>query len=235
MTAKKKTPPPRENRSFITIVVVLLVGGVAVIGYVLNRDKTTATIVDTNAPLPAAQGYVMGSDSAPVEIVEFADFECPGCGQFADVTEPDVRSRLVATGLARFRFMDFPLPMHPNAMTAHNAAACANAQGKFWEYHDRLFAEQIGWNTQATTNPARLMKNYARALGLDTDAFNTCLDNRQYEPQIRANYAEGTRRGVGFTPSFFVGRRYWPGGIGYDQLKALVDSATAEAKADTAR
>lgn len=235
MTAKKKTPPPRENRSFITIVVVLLVAGTAVIGYVLNRRGPTSVIVDTNAPLPPAQGYVIGSDSAPVEIVEFGDFECPGCGWWATVTELDVRTRLVATGLARFRFMDFPLPMHPNAMIAHNAAACANAQGKFWEYHDRLFAEQPNWSSAVTTNPGRLLKNFARSLGLETDAFNTCLDNRQFEPQIRANYEEGVRRGVGGTPTFFIGRRMSSTLLTYDQLKALVDSATAEAKADTAQ
>jgi protein-disulfide isomerase len=226
----KKATKKAGNRSFITLVAIALIAGVAIIGYLLNRPKPAPIVVADNTPLPPAQGYVMGADSAPVEIVEFADFECPGCGRFALLTEPEIRTRLVATGRARFRFVDFPLEMHRHARFAHNAAACANAQGKFWEYHDKLFAEQTRWNGLATRNPLRLMKGYARELGLNTDAFNTCLDANQFDPQIRANSAEGVKRGVGGTPTVFVGNRLLPGIPAYDMIKALVDTVTAEAK-----
>lgn len=215
------------------MIAILLVAGVAVIGYVLNKNRPQAIVVDNNTPLPPAQGYVMGSDSAPVEIVEFGDFECPTCAQFYALTEPDIRTRLVETGLARFRFMDFPLAMHPNSLTAHNAAACANEQGRFWEYHDKLFTEQPRWWSAATSNPGRMMKGYARDLGLDGGQFDQCLETRRHEPQIRANYEEGVRRGVTGTPNFFVGPYLWPGNIGFDQLRALVDSATRLARSDT--
>lgn len=227
----KKTPPKKGNRSFITVVAIVLIAGVAVIGYLLNRPKAAAVVVPNNAPLPPAQGYVVGIDSAPVEIVEFADFECPGCGRFALLTEPDIRTRLVATGLARFRFVDFPLSMHPHARFAHNAAACANAQGKFWEYHDKLFAEQTRWNGLATRNPVRLMKGYAKEIGLNSEAFDTCLDSQQFDPQIRANSEEGIRRGVSGTPTVFVGNRVLPGIPPYDMIKAYVDTVTAEVRA----
>ena len=221
------------NRSFIIIVVSLLVVGLAIIGYVALKPKPAAVVVAANLPLPPAAGYVIGSDSAPVEIVEFGDFECPGCGEFASVTEPQVRSTLVASGAARFRFMDFPLNGHPGSMFAHNAAACANAQGKFWEMSDRIYTHQFEWSQLVTgkdMNPPKVFERYARELGLDTKAFDACLDSHQFEPQVMANQQEGMRRVVEYTPTFFIGSHKVVGGQPYDVIKAVVDSATAEAK-----
>jgi protein-disulfide isomerase len=221
------------DRSFITLVAVIGVIGLAIIAYVVLKPKPAAVIVDANLPLPDAKGYVIGSDSAPVEIVEFGDFECPSCGQFATITEPDVIKRLAETGAARFRFLDFPLPQHTGTMAAHNAAACANAQGRFWEMQSRIFANQFEWSELARgkdMNPPKVFKRYAKELGLDTKAFNTCLDSRQFEPQIKANQEEGVRRNISSTPTFFVGKRMVEGAQPYDVIKALVDTATVEAK-----
>ncbi len=217
----------------MTLVAVLLVVGVAIIAYIVMKPKPAAVVVATNQPLPEAKGYVIGSDSAPVEITEFGDFECPSCGQFATITEPDIRTRLVASGAARYRFVDFPLKQHTGTMFAHNAAACANAQGKFWEMQDRIFANQFEWSELARgrdMNPPKVFKRYAKELGLDTKAFNACLDSRQFEPQIMANQQEGIRRNIGSTPTFFIGKRMIEGAQPYDVIKALVDSATVEAK-----
>jgi protein-disulfide isomerase len=229
--AKKKS-----DRSFVTMIVALLVVGAGVIGYVVFKPKPNAVVAnDADTPLPQASGYVMGSESAPVEIVEFGDFECPGCGQFAVVTEPDVRDRLVKTGLARFRFMDFPLAQHLSAMAAHNAAACAGAQNKdkFWEMHDKIFLGQPEWSHFANgrdMNAPKVMKRYAKEIGLDEAAFATCLDNREHEPQIRANVAEGVKQGVAQTPTFIVGSQRVPGAQPYDVIKKMVDAATEAAK-----
>jgi protein-disulfide isomerase len=220
------------DRSFISLIVVLLIAGAAVLGYVLLKPKPPSVVFDPNAPLPAAKGYVMGSESAPVEIIEFGDFECPNCERFATLTEPDVRKRLVETGLARFRFIDFPLQGHPSTMFAHNAGACADAQQKFWEMHDKIFFGQPEWSAMANgrdMNAPKILKRYAKEIGLDTEAFNTCLDTRQYEPNVRANYQEGERLGVGSTPTFIIGKRRVLGAQPYDVMKALVDSATMEA------
>src|SRR5262245_32461824 len=102
-----------SKRPFYAAIAFLLIGGVGTLSYMSARPNAGAVIDTTIAPVPN-QGHVIGSDSAPVEVVEFGDFECPGCGQFANLTEPDVRARLVLTGLIRFRFMDFPLQMHRN-------------------------------------------------------------------------------------------------------------------------
>ncbi len=226
--AKKK-----GDRSFITLLAVVGVIGLAIIGYVVMKPKPAAVLVDANLPLPEAKGYVVGSDTAPVEIVEFGDFECPSCGQFATITEPDILDRLVASGAARFRYLDFPLQQHTGTMFAHNAAACANAQGKFWEMQSRIYANQFEWSELARgrdMNPPKIFKRYAKELGLDTKAFNECFDSRQFEPQIKANQQEGVRRNIASTPTFFIGKRMIEGAQPYDVIKALVDTATVEAR-----
>lgn len=236
MASKKASAPkPKKgDRSFIALLAVVLVVGAGIIGYVaLRRPAVTASVIDPNTPLPEAKGHVMGSESAPVEIMMFGDFECPGCGRWTNITEPDVKARLVATGQARFVFMDFPLPGHPSTMAAHMAASCAEPQGKFWEMHDRIFANQHEWSAMANgrdMNAERTFKRYARELGLETGAFNTCLDTRQVEPQIRANYNYGVALGVNSTPTFRIGNRLLPGLLPYDVVKAIVDSVAAEAQ-----
>lgn len=229
----KKTQ--KGDKTFITVLGVLLVAGVAVIGYMMYRPKAAPVVIAANAPLPEPKGVVAGSDSAPVEIVEFGDFECPVCGRFATITEPDVRRLLVNTGAARFRFIDFPLPGHPSTRFAHYAAACANEQSplKFWELHDRIFYGQTEWSALANgrdMNAPKIMKRYAKEVGLDAKTFGDCLDSQKYETQLRANYKEGERLGVNATPTFFVGKRRIEGPQPYDVIKAMVDSATIEAK-----
>jgi protein-disulfide isomerase len=203
--------------------------GASILGYTLLRKP--APVVGTEikydpATSGPAKGYTIGKADAPVEIVEFADFECPGCGQFAMVTEPDVRKRLIETGQARMTFYDFPLSQHKNSPGAHNAAACAGDQNKFWEMHDRLFATQDQWNTQATDNPKPFFEKYAADLGLNAKQWEQCYDSRKHQGRILANVHEGERRQVGSTPTFIIGSKLYPGALPYDVLKAIVDSAT---------
>jgi protein-disulfide isomerase len=211
-------------------IVVVAIAGVAALAFLADRSKRpTATVVDPNLPPAVAKGYALGRADAPVRIIEFADFECPACGDYAVVTEPDVRKRVIDPGLAQITFYDFPLPQHKNTWVASEAAACANDQGKFWEMHDRLFQGQTEWNTAATSNPAGVMKGYAKDLGLDVDRWQQCVDTRAHERDIRANRAEGERRNIGQTPTFIIGARMIPGEIGADQMKAYVDTAQAAA------
>jgi protein-disulfide isomerase len=234
MVARKApTPPPRRavNTRFLTSLVLLAVVGILALTYVVSRPKAPpiATTVDP-ATLGPAQGYLLGHADAPVQIVEFADFECPACGTYAVVTEPDVRKRIVDAGLASYRYFDFPLPMHKNTWFASEAAACANDQGKFWEMHDRLFQGQPDWNGEATSNPSSIFEGYAKDLGLDVGKWRTCYDNQAHLRDIQANKAEAERRKVNQTPTFVIGSRQVAGAMSYDQLKAYVDSAAAATK-----
>jgi protein-disulfide isomerase len=222
----------RSARGFYVALAAVALVGVGAIAYqAARRPRAAVTMVNPDLPPPSAaeaRGYLLGRADAPVQILEFADFECPACGQFATVTEPDVRARIIAPGLASLRFYDFPLPMHKNTWDASMAAACAADQGKFWEMHDRLFQGQDEWNGEATRNPKKVLLGYARALGLDATRWEQCFDSRQHLRQIEANKAEAERRRLQQTPTFIIGRRMVPGAIGYDQFRALVDSAARE-------
>ncbi len=200
--------------------------------YQLNKPPAAPVQTVANAAdLPEAKGYLMGNPDAPVKVIEFADFECPACGQFFTLTEPDVRTRLVQTGEVSYRFFDFPLEAHRNTWQASNAAACANEQGKFWEMHDQIFEGQDKWNGEATSRPKGIFKDYAKAIGLDVGKWEQCFDDQKFVKEIQANRAEGERRFIGSTPTFIIGTKMIPGSISYDKFKAYVDSAKAEAPA----
>ena len=218
-------------KSFVALVLVLILAGAGGLAYLTGRQHgPPATIVDPNLPPAVAKGYTMGRPDAPVQILEFADFECPACGNYSVVTEPDVRKRIIEPGLARVTYYDFPLPQHKNTLSASESAACANDQGKFWEMHDRLFQGQTDWNTEATSDPVSVMQGYAKAIGLDVDKWRACVDSRTHEREILANKAEGERRQVNQTPTFVIGNRMVPGSLTDDQIKAYVDSARGGAK-----
>jgi protein-disulfide isomerase len=225
-----------SQRFYMVLALVVVAGGLLIVR-AARAPRARANV--TTAPITAAQaeGYLLGNPNAPVQILEFADFECPACGNFSVITEPDVRARIVNTGLASYRFFDFPLPMHKNTVAASNAAACAADQGKFWEMHDELFRNQPEWNGEATDNPKKVFVGYVKTLGINSDSWEKCFDAQTHQPRIMANQEEGVRRNVQSTPTFVIGTRVIPGGMSYDVIKAYVDSATKEApvvaKADT--
>ncbi|MDQ8153997.1 MAG: DsbA family protein [Gemmatimonadota bacterium] len=231
-TAKK----PASNKQFTYLLVAIAVIGVSALGWVASRPKGGGEAIDPNMPLGTAQGFLMGSPDAPVKIVEFADFECPACAQFATLTEPDVRARLVNTGMASIEFYVFPLPMHDNTWSASNAAYCANEQGKFWEMHDRLFYTQDLWAATATKSPDKKIFGYAKDIGLDESKFEECFDSKRHYPNIKASGAEAERRGIDETPSFIIAGKKYSGSLPYDEIKRLVDEElTRLGKADTTK
>ena len=223
--------PASNNKQFGAIIAVVGVVGVAALGWVVSRPKQVVTLDPATMPRVAAAGILKGNPDAPVQVIEFADFECPGCAHFATITGPDVMRRLVETGEVAFRFFDLPLDMHRHSVPAHNAAHCANEQGKFWEYHDLLFDGQFEWNTQGTRNPKRLFEGYARRVGLDLAQWRDCYDTGRMLPQIMANRDEANRLRVSSTPTFIIGDQMVSGSIPYDQFRRMVDAAKAKAAA----
>ena len=229
---KKAAVRSPDRKPFYVLLGAIAVAAVVFIGWQMSQSKSSGVIsIDPSISLPEATGYLMGSPAAPVQILEFADFECPACGSFANLTEPDVRKRLVETGQASFRFMDFPLAMHRNSWDAHLAAACANEQGKFWEMHDQIFATQDQWNGDVTNRPKAIFSRLAKAVLLNQSQWDECYDSQKYKLNIAATIREGERRLVNTTPTFIIGDKMLPGALGFDQLKAYVDSAAALAAA----
>ena len=229
-----KATPTKSRNPFIILIAVIAVVGAAAIWYTMRGSTPAPITLAPGTDLPPAAGYLKGNANAPVTIIEFADFECPGCGQFATLQEPDIMKRIVEPGLANFRFMDYPLTeLHGNTMIAHLAASCANDQGKFWQMHDLIFQGQYDWNTQATREPRRVLDTYAQQVGLDMGAYDQCLSSRKNLAQIEANKQAGVARGVGSTPTLVIGDKVYPGGLTYDQLKKIVDSTIAAMPAGT--
>ena len=226
----RRGKPDNSRKVFFGIIAAIVLIGALSLVYTLNKKAAPAAVQTIAAPPPGgakAEGYVLGNPASPVHILEFADFECPSCARFSILTEADVRKRIVDTGLASFTFYDYPLPQHKNSLAAHNAAACAGEQGKFWEMHDRIFNEQDRWNTEATDNPGDLMRDYAQALGLSMSQWEQCFSSRKYQYKIDANQAEGTRRNVNSTPTFIIGDKLFAGSLSYDEFKKYVDEAVA--------
>jgi protein-disulfide isomerase len=153
----------------------------------------------------------IGPEQAPVQIVEFADYECPYC---QSVSGDLKRLREQFGNQVSFVYKDYPLPMHPLAARAAEAARCAGEQGKFWEYHDSLFETKRLQNSD--------LKQQAHDLKLDTAAFGKCLDSSAEASVVKKDVVEGQRLGLTGTPSFFVNGHFMSGAIGYMKLRETV-------------
>jgi len=138
-----------------------------------------------------------GSKNAKVTIIEFADYQCPYCGYFFTKVLPEVEKNYIKTGKVKFVYRDFPLNFHQNAQKAAEAAECADKQGKFWQYHDKLYQDQKVLDTES-------LKKYAAELKLNTDSFNKCLDSGEMAGEVQKDFEDGTKYGVSGTPSFFI-------------------------------
>ncbi len=222
-----------SQRNFLLGLGAIALAGIIFLSFKAWEGKNAAAAtIDAPVATPAeAKPYVLGKPDAPVLVTEFADFECPGCSQFATVTEPDVRKRLVDEGKIRYQFVDFPLEMHFNTIPASNAAACADDQGKFWEMHDALFNGQPDWNGQATRKPKDKFKEYAKATGMNVDQWEKCFDAQTHMTRVMGNHAMALKQGIQQTPSFIIGNRKVIGAISYDKFKSYVDSAAVDALA----
>jgi protein-disulfide isomerase len=227
---KRKQPPRTKNstRIFYLALAVVAVAGIGALSYMSRRpaDREVSPI-DSTLPKVQSNGYLMGSAAAPLEVIEFGDFECPSCARFATLTEPDVRARLVDKGIIRFRFIDFPLAMHRNTWPASRAAACADEQGTFWEMHDPLFETPDQWNSEATSNPNAVFKQLAGKIGLNQQQFDQCVDSKKTQAKIQAHEELAVRQHIAATPSFIIGGKIVEGPRPYDEFKAIVDSALA--------
>jgi len=215
-------------KAFYVLLGVVVVAGA---GWLVWASRTTpAAAPAASGPVPVATdgftGYTLGSAAAPVEVVEYADFQCPHCGEFAVLQLPTIREQLIATGKVRWRLRDFPLSFPWSRLSAL-AAQCAGEQGKFWPMADTLFFTQGSWGRQAR-DPSGSFRDLARGIGLDRDKFDACLASRRYAGRIEASRQEGEARGVTGTPTFFVnGRLKTDNNASSDRFKQIVDSVIA--------
>jgi len=176
-----------------------------------------------------------GDRSAKLVLVEFGDFQCPFCARYFRETFPEIEKDYINSGKLKYVFRDFPITnVHKDALKAAEAAGCALDQGKFWEMHDRLFANQ------STLEPSNLVQ-HAQAIGLDLPKFQQCLDSDKYLTEVRKDFADGQQAGMRSTPTFFLGRTepnsarvtvltVITGAKPYATFKAAIDSALSSQK-----
>jgi len=156
----------------------------------------------------------VGPANAPITIVEFSDFQCPYC----KLSLPTIKEILAKfPDKVKVVYRDYPGPTHPHASQAAEAAQCAGDQGRFWEYHDSLFDRQAsgtGWN----------FSELAKEIGLNQDAFATCLTSRRYREEVAKDLHDGLRLGVTSTPTFFINGRPLVGAKPFAEFQAVIDS-----------
>jgi protein-disulfide isomerase len=174
-------------------------------------------------PAPAAAEGGPALSAGRVEIVLYSDFQCPFCALLAGPMR-----QLQASGVdgvdVVVRFKNFPLAMHPASPLAHQAALAAKQQGRFWEMHDLLFANQ----RKVTRDD---LVGYARRLNLDVDRFQSDMGSEATKAAIAADEADGTRLNITGTPTYYINGRTYVGARSYDQLKALVTGETRRIRA----
>jgi protein-disulfide isomerase len=166
------------------------------------------------AEISTAAAFTKGPSEAPVTVVEYGDFHCPYCKRVqATLTQ------LLAKydGKIRLVYKDMPLDsLHPQARAAAEAARCAGEQGKFWEFHDKIYAGE-------SDASAATMQRYAQELALDAAKFEACRSTRKYQSQVQADAAEGTKLGVSGTPGFFINGRFVSGAVPLESFSAIID------------
>ena len=179
------------------------------------RSKTDIQILlePPRFDVDAGEGPSLGPANAPITIVEFSEFQCPYCAK----VQPTLKKLKERYGdKIRIVFRNFPLPRHDDAPKAAEAASCADEQGKFWEMHDKLFA-----NTSKLQVPD--LKRYAAELGLETARFDQCLDTGKYTARWLADKKDASNYGVSGTPAFFINGRMISGAVPYDDFVFIIE------------
>lgn len=195
--------------------------GAAVLAAALVLVGTGSSAPPAGAP---ASRPVLGSAAAPILIQEYGDFQCPSCGAFARSIAPQIRQRYIDPGIVRLEWHDFAW-IGTESRDAANAARCAGAQGRFWEYHDLLYSRQGGENRGAFSKDR--LKRFGTELGLDRAAFEACVDGGHYVAAVQADTAQVRSLGMTGTPTFLVGSRRIVGAQPFAVFAAAIDAELA--------
>ncbi len=246
-----------ENREFILPIAILL-GAALIAGSILYSAKqlsdgsllsvknsagantlntiptpTQAAVPDSgSAKVSVDNDMFMGSENAPITIVEFSDYQCPFCRKFWSDTLPSLKKDYIDTGKVKFVYRDLPLDFHPGAKPAAEATECAKEQGKYWQVHDAIFQGQASQG-QGTIQFSKddIIKWIGNA-GLNMNQLNQCLDSGKYKIEVEKDLADGQAAGVSGTPTFFIGKSNSDGTIDgtrlvgaqpYTAFKTIID------------
>src|SRR5262245_59102455 len=218
---------PVGMKRFYSLLAAVAVVGIGLLGYQLSKPATVSIPANVQIDVKDTagfHGYVKGDANAPVEITEYADYQCSFCQTFATLQMPTIEERLIRTGRLRWRYRDFPLQQHPFARLAAHSAACADDQSKYWQQHHSIYDGQQDWAQLRDAAPK--FRQYAQANGLDLGRYDSCMQSAKYAGRIQASYDEGVQVGVSATPTLMVSGRLYQGRLDSDAIARLVDSLT---------
>jgi protein-disulfide isomerase len=224
--AKRKRQQRILTALIITVLALVVVG---VIVYPSLKEALTPAgeiVTITPYPHPQADGTAMGDPNAPVKIVNYSDFQCPFCARFATQTEALIVQEYIATGKVYYRFVPYGPGgnyIGTESKDAATAAYCADAQGKFWDYHDILFANHTGENVGDYTQ--KRLVAFAESLGLDLTQFEACLKSGDFEDKLQAGIDEGKLADIKGTPAFLINGELLTGAQPYEVFKEKIDAA----------
>jgi len=233
--AKQKKKTAKKKNGLVIIGVVVLLAVVAVIGLVTaNKRPPVVGEFNTIEPQewPQADGKALGPADAPVVVREYSDFQCPFCRQFSAGVQDQIINDYVETGKIRFEYHHF-IVIDGNvggteSRMAAQASECASEQGRFWDYHEMLFANQQGEGTGAFSDDR--LKAFAAALDLETGKFNACLNSNRAASGVTADEAQAKARQVNATPALFINDQKVENPLDYTTVKAAIDEALGSAE-----
>jgi protein-disulfide isomerase len=176
-----------------------------------------------------ARGPALGSNSAPITIIELSDFQCAFCARFWRETLPRLEAEYVKPGKVRFVYRHLAI-LGSQSLTSAQAADCAAEQGKFWEYHDMLFASRGPF---ALTNGS--LKNYAREIGLDVEDFGRCLDSGKYAQKVKEETLMGVSLGARATPVFLINGMMLVGAHPFETFQEIIEQELQASQSGGAR
>jgi protein-disulfide isomerase len=197
----------KQNKIYLIVAIILILGGLILMA---REGKAPGSGNGQTVAPVNNDDHVWGNSQAPVTMIVYSDFECPFCSKFAETmkqVEENFKDKVTIT------FRHYPLPGHPDAEKAAEASECAAEQEKFWEMHDKLFADNVGGRMSVEQ-----FKKDAVDLGLNQEQFNQCLDSGKYKDKIAAQKAEGNKAGVTGTPTFFVNGNIYPGAYPFEDF-----------------
>lgn len=243
MTAQKSRSSKQQSQAgsnlkpFYIVLALIAVIGVGAIVFATKSGGGTAADDVIELPPEAlsnaqelvnkSDGIKKGADNAPIKLLVFSDYMCPACQTFTSRVEPPLRAEFIENGQVQLVYYDFPLGGgHRWSFLASRAARCAGDEGKFWEYHDLLFARQRDW-MYSNTAPVADLEKLGEPLGLGED-FSKCLRSDKYQDVVTYNRALGNALGVRGTPTLFMnGRQLRDEWSDYDALKLRIEEELA--------
>ncbi len=183
------------------LVIPITVGIIAGLFLAFHSESKNEPKLLTESNLIGNGSPVLGNPNAPITILEWGDYQCTFCYRFHQNTLDAINKDFIQAGKVKLVFKDFPLN-GPDSLLAAEASYCAEDQGRYWQYHDELYenwgGERTGWITRST------LAEFAQNVNLDTEEFNSCLDEKKHQNKVVAIHEYGKEIGIDATPSFLV-------------------------------